>query len=180
MQGLLIRLARTSDLPAINEIYNREVLSGTSTFDTEPRDADAAARWFEEHDAARHPVIVAVESGTVVAWASLSPWSRRGAYSRTVEGSLFVAADRRGTGLGRSLTRELVARAAAAGHHVVLARVEASNQASLALLVGEGFTEVGTMHEVGHKFDADLDVVLFELVLAEPETAAEAGSAEDG
>ena len=90
-----IRRARRADLEAVTEIYNLEVVSATSTFDTEPREGRAAEVWFNEHSSDSFPLIVAEDGGAVVGWASLSPWSNRGAYAGTVEGSLFVAADHR-------------------------------------------------------------------------------------
>ena len=160
-----IRDAVLDDLPAVTEIYNREVLEGTSTFDTEPRRSDEGRAWFEAHRPPVYPLVVAEERGEVVAWASLSPWSDRGAYAHTVEGSLFVREDSRGEGIGVRLTRELIERARSAGHHVLLARIEAANGASRAILLGAGFRLVGVMHEVGRKFGRNLDVELYELVL---------------
>jgi L-amino acid N-acyltransferase YncA len=149
---LKVREATSADLPATTEIYNREVAVATSTFDTQPRDHESERKWYEVHRSARYPVIVAEEHGRVVAWAALSPWSPRGAHGHTVEGSLFVREGYRGKRVGTLLTRELVSRAASAGHHVLLARVETGNHHSRSLLLSHGFHSVGVMHEVGWKF----------------------------
>jgi L-amino acid N-acyltransferase YncA len=162
---LKVREATWADLPAISEIYNREVAVGTSTFDTQPRDHESEREWYEAHQAPRYPVIVAEEDRHVVAWAALSPWSPRGAYRHTVEASLFVRDGYRGKGVGTLLTREIVSRAAAAGHHVLLARVETGNHQSRSLLLSHGFRSVGVMHEVGRKFGRWLDNETFELLL---------------
>jgi L-amino acid N-acyltransferase YncA len=174
-----LRDAVLDDLPAVTEIYNSEVLKGTSTFDTEPRGSEEGRAWFDAHRPPAYPLVVAEERGEVVAWASLSPWSDRGAYAHTVEGSLFVREGFRGEGIGVRLTRELIERAGAAGHHVLLARIEAANGASRAILIGAGFRLVGVMHEVGRKFGRNLDVELYELVL-EKSVAGPAGSGESG
>jgi L-amino acid N-acyltransferase YncA len=160
-----VREATLADLPAVSEIYNREVAVGTSTFDTQPRDHMSEREWYETHQSPRYPLIVAEEDGDVVAWAALSPWSPRGAYTHTVEGSLFVREGYRGKGVGTLLTRELVSRAASAGHHVLLARVETRNRPSRSLLLRHGFRSVGVMHEVGRKFGRWLDNEMFELML---------------
>ena len=167
-----VREATLPDLPAISEIYNREVAVGTSTFDTQPRDAQSEREWYETHRSPGYPVIVAEEDGQVVAWAALSPWSPRGAYRHTVEGSLFVREGYRGKGVGAALTRELISRAASAGHHVLVARVETENRPSRSLLLNHGFRSVGVMHEVGWKFGRWLDNEMFELVLGSSEDTA--------
>lgn len=160
-----VRVARVADLPTINDIYNHEVLSGTSTFDTEPRTRERGRSWFESHNVEAYPILVAEEDGEVVGWASLTPWSERGAYARTVEGSLFVRDDRRGRGVGRALHEALVARARSAGHRVLIARIERGNEASRGLLLSGGFRSIGVMHSVGEKFGDLLDVELFEMAL---------------
>ena len=160
-----IRTARLDDLDAVTAIYNAEVVRATSTFDTVERTGERAREWFESHDRVRYPVLVAEEAGEVVAWASLSPWSPRGGYERTVEASLFVKEGHRGLGLGAAMTDELLARAHAAGHGVVVARVERGNEVSRRLLLASGFTSVGVMHRVGEKFGRVLDVEIFERVI---------------
>jgi len=162
-----VRASTAADLPAITAIYNEQVEHGTATFDTEPRDAAAAEAWWAGHDPLRHPVLVAERDGEVAGWAGLSAWSPRGAYSRTVEASVFVAADHRRRGAGRALVNALEKAARRAGHHVVLGRIEAGNAASLALFAGAGYRTVGVMRQVGLKFGRFLDVVLVEIVLGE-------------
>ena len=56
----------------------------------------------------RSPSVVAEVDGKVVGFASLSPYRDRPAYSTTVEDSVYVHADHRGTGLGRALLSEIV------------------------------------------------------------------------
>jgi phosphinothricin acetyltransferase len=160
-----LRRARPSDLDAVTAIYNREVENATSTFDTETRTGGDALEWFMSHESDAYPLIVAEEGGEVVGWASLSPWSPRGAYARTVEGSLFIRDGHRGLGVGSALTGELIRQARCAGHGVLIARVEMSNEPSRRLLLRSGFRSVGTMRRVGQKFGRILDVEIFELEL---------------
>ncbi|MDP2361759.1 MAG: N-acetyltransferase family protein [bacterium] len=147
-----VRAARETDLAIITAIYNEEVSRGTATFDTEPRDGTAALAWFAGHSPGRHPVLVADVDGRVAGWASLSAWSPRGAYSGTVEASVFVDGRRRRRGAGRVLVAALEEAARRAGHHVILGRIEAANAPSLALFARAGYRQVGVMREVGRKF----------------------------
>lgn len=162
-----MRRARLSDLEALSGIYNIEVREGTSTFDTEQREGERARTWFESHSSDACPILVAEEDGKILGWASLSPWSQRGAYARTVEGSLFVSAAERGRGVGKALQDALIEAALVAGHGVLVARVERGNEASRRLLLSGGFSSVGVMRRVGEKFGRLLDVEVFELMLDE-------------
>ena len=158
-----VREARPEDLEAIFEIYNEEVLHGTATFDTEPRILGRDDAWLTERDAERHPVVVAVIDDRVAGWASLNPWSTRGAYARTVEGSVYVHGEHRGRGLGRLLLGELVERARRAGTGVILARISEANAPSVALFEAFGFGRIGTQRRCGEKFGRILDVELMDL-----------------
>ncbi|MDD5302360.1 MAG: GNAT family N-acetyltransferase [Elusimicrobia bacterium] len=160
-----LRPAAESDLPAIAEIYNQAVLRATGTFDTEPKTLEAQRDWFAHHGAA-HPVIVAVESGRVVGWASMSPYSDRCAYARTAEVSVYVDEEARGRGLGGELLEGILAAGKEAGLLQVLARVAEGNEASLRLHAKRGFFEAGRLRQVGEKFGKVLDVHILQKSLA--------------
>jgi len=164
MPALAIRAAVHEDLPRILEIYNREVLVSTATYDTVPRADDEHRRWFALHGE-HHPVLVAESDALVCGWASLSPWSDRAAYAKTVEVSVYVAEEHRRRGIGRRLLQALVEAGRAHGHHSLLARISADNAASVRLHAECGFTVVGTLHEVGTKFGRLLDVCIMELLI---------------
>jgi phosphinothricin acetyltransferase len=159
-----IRLATSADLPAINAIYNHYVLHWTSTYQTEPSTPDERSAWFEAHGT-QHPVTVAERDGAIVAWGSLSRFHPRAAYSHTVENSVYVRDDCRRQGLGALVLKDLIERAQALKHHVIIAGISADQAASIALHSRHGFVECGRLKEVGYKFDRWLDVVYMQLTL---------------
>src|SRR5690349_15730002 len=138
MSGIAIRAARVEDLAAINDIYNHFVLCSTCTYQTEPETMEARRAWFEAHGE-KHPVTVAVEAGEVVGWGSLSAFHKRAAYGRTVENSVYVHHRHHRKGIGRALLADLIERAAALGHHTIIAGVDAEQEASVALHGALGF-----------------------------------------
>ena len=158
MNGLRIRPATAADLPAINAIYNHYVLHATCTYQEEPSTADERTAWFAAHGP-NHPVTVAERDGKVVGWGSLSRFHARSAYRNTVENSVYVPHDLHRQGIGSALLADLVERAKSAGHHSILALIDASQRGSVALHAKHGFVEVGRLREVGFKFGRWLDVV---------------------
>jgi len=159
-----LRPARVEDAEAIRQIYNREVLSSTVTFDLVPRTVEDQITWQQARSGA-HAVIVAEQDGEVVGFASLSPYRDRPAYNSTVENSVYVRSDQRGQGVGHALLSELMATAGQHGFHTVMARIVGDHEASIGLHASLGFTEVGTEREVGRKFGRWLDVVLMQRLL---------------
>jgi L-amino acid N-acyltransferase YncA len=160
-----IRPATADDAEAISRIYNQAVMNTTATFDTEPETVEARAKWLASHDDPRHPVLVAESDAGVVGWASLSTWSDRCAYAASVEASTYVDGAHLGRGIGAALSTRLLECGRAAGVHAVLARICTENQASIAMSVKLGFTEVGVLHQVGWKFGRWLDVMILERLL---------------
>jgi L-amino acid N-acyltransferase YncA len=159
-----IRLARVSDAEALRQIYNAEVTGTTVTFDLVPRTLADQEAWLEQRSGA-HAVIVAERDDEVIGFASLSPYRDRPAYSTTVEDSVYIRGDQRGTGVGRLLLDELVKLATQHGFHTVLARIVGGHEASIALHRSVGFEVVGTEREVGRKLGRWLDVVVMQRML---------------
>jgi phosphinothricin acetyltransferase len=110
-------------------------------------------------------VIVARAEGEVAGFASYGAFRPWPGYRLTVEHSVYVAAPLRRRGAGRRLVVELLDRARADGMHVVVAGIDAANDASLRLHEGLGFEQVGRLPQVARKFDRWLDLVLLQLTL---------------
>jgi phosphinothricin acetyltransferase len=160
-----LRPADRADAEAIRGIYNAEVAGSTVTFDLVPRSLEDQVAWIEEHSGG-HPAIVAVDdTGVIVGFGSLSPYKERPAYFTTVEDSVYVREDRRGTGVGRRLLAELVRLAQQYGYHSVIARIVGGHDASISLHRRCGFEIVGTEREVGRKLGKWLDVVVMQRMI---------------
>lgn len=160
----VIRLATLDDLPSVREIYNYYVERSTCTFQLEPDTETQRLAWFQSRSPT-HPVVVAEVAGEVIGWASLSPWSGRAGYARTVEASVYIRHDCHRRGLGRMLLLDLIERARALGHHVIIGGACTEQAASLALQESLGFERVSHFRQVGHKFGRWLDVVHMQLLL---------------
>ena len=162
-----IRHATESDLDDVLEIFNHEIANDVTAWDIEPVKGSARQQWFEAHSQPKYPLLVAQAfGGGVIGWASLSSWAHHAAYEKTAEVSIYVHQNERGRGIGRLLLTALVKAAREEGYHVLIARSNASNEASRQLHLSAGFRSVGVMHQVGFKFNRFLDAELYELLLA--------------
>jgi len=159
-----VRDATVADLPSAAAIYDEQVRAGISTFDLEP----PGLGYWEHRLSSTEPgdhFLVAEADGEVVGFAYASTYRPRPGYRLTRETSVYLAEEARGRGLGRALYDELVARLRADGMHVALALVALPNPASVALHEACGFEHLGTMREVGRKFDRWLDTAWYQLLL---------------
>jgi len=78
---------------------------------------------------------------------------------------VYVRADRRGAGLGSSVVTELLRLARALGHHTLMARITADNDASRRLHTRLGFAVVGIERETAEKFGRRHDIVIMQRLL---------------
>ena len=159
-----IRLARESDLAAINAIYNHYVLHSTCTYQLTPETAEARLAWFQTHGK-EHPVTVAEIDSEVVGWGALNRYHPREAYARTVENSLYIRHDQQRRGIGRALLADQIERARALGHHAFLAGISSEQTASIALHEAFGFQKAAHLRELGWKQGQWLDVIYMEFLL---------------
>ncbi len=166
MPGTTIREATEADLAAILAIYNDAVLNTTAIWNDDPADLDNRRAWYEQRRALGYPVLVAADEGRVIGYASFGDYRPFQGYRFTVENSVYVAADARGRGAGALLLGALVEAGIAAGKHVMVAGIDASNTVSLRLHARHGFVETARMPELGFKFGRFLDLVFMQRRLA--------------
>lgn len=175
-----IRRARRTDCLGILAIYNEAVLTTTATYDYEPRTLEHRQDWFDGHQRDGYAMFVAVE-GTkdaeerIIGWSSLSRFHDRPGFQFTSENSIYIASDRRGRGVGGCLLPPLILAAQERGLHVIIAAIDATNEASLRLHARNGFERVSLLREVGFKFGRWLDVVHMHRFI--PKLAIEPGKA---
>lgn len=151
--------------PEILEIFNHEILHTTALYEYEPRTMGFMEGWFEVRERGNFPVCGAFAAdGTLLGFASYGPFRAFPAYRHTREHSVYVRPDRRGTGVGRALLRELIATAQARDVHALIGVIDSANAASVALHRALGFSHAGTLREVGFKFGRWLDVDLYQKI----------------
>jgi phosphinothricin acetyltransferase len=160
-----IRDAQDDHLPGILAIYNEVLLTSTAIYRDEPVTLDDRRDWWRARQAQGQPVLVALDETGVVGFASFGDFRAWPGYRFTVEHTVHIRSDRRGQGVGSALMRPLIARATAMGKHIMIAGVDAENDASLRFHERLGFTRVAHFREVGFKFGRWLDLVFLQRTL---------------
>lgn len=166
MTDIIIRPSVETDIDAIHQIYEHEVLTGTATFDEIPPSKDNLLEKRAEIIAQGFPHLIAEVEGEVVAYSYVMLYRQRSAYSKTVENAIYVSPDKRISGVGTALLTANITECEKLDIKNIIAVIgDSENMGSIKLHKKLGFRKVGTLRNVGNKFGLWIDVVLMQKVL---------------
>ena len=161
-----LRDATEEDLPVLNAIYNEVLLRTSHIYRTRPWALEDRVAWFATQQAGNFPTVVAQnEDLSLAGFGSFGSFRAGDGYSRTVEISIHLRPGARRQGTGTRILQRLIEIARQQGRHVLMAAVDAGNEPSLRFLEKAGFTQAGTLPQVGYKFGRYLDLVLLHYTL---------------
>lgn len=163
MPAFSIRPATPADVAAVTRIYAHAVEHGTATFELSPPDEAEMDRRMTVLREGGFPYLVADLGGIVVGYAYAGPYRPRPAYRYTVEDSVYIDPAMHRRGVGRVLLDRLLAEAEQGGFRQMIAVIGDSAQVgSIELHRAAGFKTVGTLENVGYKFERWLDTVVMQ------------------
>lgn len=163
-----VRASTAEDLAAITRIYGHHVLNGSGTFEEEPPSTAEMGRRRDDVRARGLPHLVAERDGQVLGFAYAAPYRLRSAYRYTLEDSVYVAEDRRRTGIGHALLVQLIDECSTQGYRQLIAVIgDSGNTGSIGLHGALGFRHAGTLHAAGFKLGRWVDSVLMQRALGQ-------------
>jgi 2-haloacid dehalogenase len=158
-----VRSAVDTDYAELISIYNHYVVTSAATFDLDPIPTDDARGFFDPYgDSGPHRLLVATRDDRVVGYATSGQLRTRPAYDSSTEVTVYLHHEEGGRGIGSMLYQQLFSDLRDEDLHRAYAVIAQPNPSSVALHRRFGFSEVGTMHEVGRKFDRWWDVLWME------------------
>lgn len=169
--------AEEKHIPAIRNIYAHHVTHGTASFETEPPDTNEMLDRLKKIRSQGLPFVAALNEEKVIGYCYLTRYRERYAYRHTLEDSIYIEPSAQRQGVGKALLRHVIAWAEAHGYRQMLAIVgDSNNQGSLKVHQQVGFTEIGTLKDIGFKHGCWLDTVLLQRNLGEGNSTLPADS----
>lgn len=159
-----IRPVTLDDARYIVDIYNHFVTETTVSFEMEPLTVEEMAARIRDTSAV-FPYFVYEEDGKILGYCYAHQWKERGAYSKTLETTIYIHEDAARRGIGSMMVKHLVELCRTQGYHALIACITAENEASIRMHEKIGFRKVSEFKQVGCKFGRWLDVVDMELLL---------------
>jgi len=145
------------DWPEVCQIYEAGIATKMATFETKVPDW---LSWDQKHLPTGR--LVAVDQEQVIGWTALSAVSTRFVYRGVAELSIYIAPDRRGQQIGRTLLGYLIPITEEAGFWTIQSSVFPDNEASIRLHLRTGFRKIGFRESVAQLDGVWKDNLLFE------------------
>lgn len=146
---MIIRIALTSDLPLIVDIYNQAIRSRTATGHMDEFTVNQRIEWFEKHDPGKYPIYIAEITDTVAAFGTLSPYRPgRRAMQQVAEVSFFVDYKHHKKGIGTALLKHMMNDCPRLNITSLVAILLDINVPSIALLEKQGFKKWGHLPNI--------------------------------
>jgi len=161
-----IRLAHTSDAPAILGIYAPYIEQTSITFETETPSVEAFAARIETY-LQNWPWLVCEIDGRIAGYAYAARYRERVAYQWSVECSVYIHDDFLRAGVAGALYQTLFDILKAQGYRNVYAVINLPNDRSVALHERMGFKWFATYEQVGYKLGQWKNVGWWRLILNE-------------
>jgi L-amino acid N-acyltransferase YncA len=160
-----IQTYQSEDCPAILEIINDQILTGTALYDYQPRTLAQQLAIFDDKLQKGFPIIVAKVADEIVGFGYYSEFRFREAYKFTVEHSVYAKKNYIGKGIGHLLLTELIELAKKQNLHTMIGVIDSENESSIAFHEKFGFEKAGFIKESGFKFDRWLHSVFMQKIL---------------
>lgn len=162
---ITVRDYQHQDLQAILDIINFNIINSTSLYDYDIRTLEQQKTILEEKITKNFPVIVAEIDSVCVGFGMYAEFRFREAYRFTVEHSVYVNPNNQGSGIGKLLLEELIARAKKQNLHTMIGVIDSENVSSIKFHEQFGFENVGIIKESGFKFNRWLHSVIMQKML---------------
>ncbi|MFV0431648.1 MAG: GNAT family N-acetyltransferase [Alphaproteobacteria bacterium] len=160
---VIIRPVQDDDIQAIVDIYDYYVNNSCVTFEWTPPSLQEMNERVHHIQSQGYPYLVLEEAGQVIGYAYVSPYRSRKGWSWCVEDSIYLKHGHDGHGYGSMLLEALIVECKKINIRMMVAVISANeNIASIRLHQKMGFRMVGTMIDVGYKFNEWQNVVFMQ------------------
>lgn len=161
-QCLKIEKANPSHAESIMAIWNPIIRETVWTFNGIEKSINDVENMILKREQMGFLSVVCISSGKVIGFASYSQFRMGTGYFKTMEHTVLVDKNSRGSGVGKKLVASLEEYAISNGVFSFIACVSEGNSAGIAFHENIGFRKICVLPNVGFKFEKFLNLVLLQ------------------
>lgn len=156
--------ATAADFERIAEIYSFHTASKKSNMEDGTFTAAQISAWVEKFND-REKLLVLKIDGTIVGWGIIKRYSDRAGYAYACETAVYLADGETGKGYGSFVKKELIRLCKEMKYHHLVAKVFATNEASIEYNIKIGYTIVGRQKEIGFRDGKWVDMIIMQYII---------------
>lgn len=159
-----IQQATAADFRLVADIYNEYILQGNSSMEEALHTPETIKGWVDRfHD--RERLLVLKEGDTVIGWGIIKRYSDRHGYRFACETAVYITESRLYKGYGTLMKKHLIQVCKELNYKHLVAKIFATNTASIVYNEKLGYTIVGKQHQIGYKNNEWMDVVIMQYII---------------
>lgn len=163
-ENIEISEAEPADYLDIAMIYNEFISLGTSTMDDSLKTKGDIAVWVEKFND-REKLYVLKENNGIIGWGIIKRYSEREGYRFACETAVYLTETKLGKGFGTMMKKHLFEVCKKLAYRHLVAKIFASNKASIIYNEKLGYTIVGTQKQIGFKNNEWQDIVIMQYII---------------
>lgn len=150
---------------SVVDIYNEHILLGVSNMVETTKDRSEIEKWISNfHD--REGLYVCVnDQEEVIGWGIIKRYSDREGYRFACETAIYLKSSETGKGYGSKMKRFLIEECKRLEYHHMVAKIFATNKASIIYNERLGYEIVGVQKEIGYRDGEWLDMVIMQYII---------------
>ncbi|MGK0390320.1 MAG: L-amino acid N-acyltransferase YncA [Maribacter sp.] len=156
--------ANPADFQSVADIYNEFILLGTSTMDGSLKTTDDIATWIRKFND-REKLYVLKKNDVIIGWGIIKRYSDREGYRFACETAIYLSSTQLGKGYGSMIKHHLISVCKELNYKHLIAKIFASNKASIGYNLKIGYTIVGTQNQIGFKNNQWQDIVIMQYII---------------
>ena len=159
-----IEPAVPGNFQAIADIYNEYIRLGGSTMEETIHTEEIIKKWTDKfHN--RERLYVMKKEGKVIAWGIIKRYSDREGYRFTCETAIYITQSELRKGYGSRMKKFLIEACKTMDYRHLVAKIFATNTASIQYNLKLGYTIVGRQNQIGFKNGKWTDVVIMQYLI---------------
>ena len=163
-ENIKIDEAKASDFRLIADIYNEYIVLGNATMQDSLYDAKKIQSWVDDFND-RERLYVLKEAEAIIGWGIIKKYSDREGYRFACETAVYLTQSKLRKGFGSLMKRYLIAQCKSLNYRHLVAKIFATNAASIEYNLKLGYTIVGRQQAIGYKNGKWMDIVIMQYLI---------------
>ncbi len=165
VSAVVFREVEEADLPAVVEIFNENILAGDATLWQVPFTIPSFMEFLTAFGD-REKAYVAMKGDQVLGLGLIKKYHPKPGYAYACDTSVFLSRSELRKGYGTKFKKFILAECKRLNYHHAVAKILASNEASIKYNQRLGYELVGIQREIGRRGDEWLDVAILQYIFA--------------